>query len=184
MTAVKVKKGRGDGDLIPSIELKLTAKCDFAKYDCSTSDISFKPTLMFQKRNFTFPLKNTGSLLLQYNWQLDYSMKITCPFQVLPQTGAIEPGKEHSINVNFLPLGATDYAAVLYCNIVNLQERAAPLRISVSGTSIRPLCHIELDPNDYITSIHCSPELKGPGGKLGPLNPDTCVIKVTSWNQS
>ena len=41
---------------------------DDARVDCEASPITFKPTVMFQTRLFTFPLKNSGLGKVDYKW--------------------------------------------------------------------------------------------------------------------
>lgn len=41
---------------------------DDAKVECDASSITFKSTVMFQTRLFTFPLRNTGLGKVDYRW--------------------------------------------------------------------------------------------------------------------
>lgn len=48
--------------------LQVSAVTDDAKIECELSPIAFRPTVMFQTRGFTFPLKNTSMARLNFKW--------------------------------------------------------------------------------------------------------------------
>uniref|UniRef100_H2YKD6 Uncharacterized protein n=1 Tax=Ciona savignyi TaxID=51511 RepID=H2YKD6_CIOSA len=52
------------------LELFAWAKTDHAKFECETTSINFKDTLMFQARVFEFTMSNTGQVALSYDWQV------------------------------------------------------------------------------------------------------------------
>jgi hypothetical protein len=51
---------------IPPVFLLLHAICNFSQYRIDSNDIKFQETLMFQKRSFTFPLHNIGTVALPF----------------------------------------------------------------------------------------------------------------------
>ena len=59
------------------------------------------------------------------------------------------------------------------------QSQKQPV-IELYGESSRPLCHFELEDSDYITGGRRNPELRGPDGKLGPLDARTKVMEFRS----
>uniref|UniRef100_A0A8C8TUT7 HYDIN, axonemal central pair apparatus protein n=1 Tax=Peromyscus maniculatus bairdii TaxID=230844 RepID=A0A8C8TUT7_PERMB len=50
------------------LRIRISANVDFASYQCNTSDVFFKETLVYQTRVFEFDLVNTGHVLLEFNW--------------------------------------------------------------------------------------------------------------------
>ncbi|XP_052022456.1 hydrocephalus-inducing protein homolog [Apodemus sylvaticus] len=50
------------------LRIQFSANVDFASYQCETSDVFFKETLVYQTRVFEFDLVNTGQVLLEYCW--------------------------------------------------------------------------------------------------------------------
>ncbi|XP_027261798.1 hydrocephalus-inducing protein homolog isoform X2 [Cricetulus griseus] len=53
------------------LQIQISASVDFASYQCNTSDVFFKETLVYQTRVFEFDLINTGHVLLEFNWTLE-----------------------------------------------------------------------------------------------------------------
>lgn len=50
--------------------VQVTAASDDARYECDVSPVNFRPTMMFQTRAFSFPLKNTGGAHLDFKWSV------------------------------------------------------------------------------------------------------------------
>ena len=59
-------------------------------------------------------------------------------------------------------------------------KKQEPPHVVLRGTSLRPLCHFELDPSDYLSGDKRNPELRGPTGAFGPLDAETRVIEIHS----
>ncbi|XP_051024710.1 hydrocephalus-inducing protein homolog [Acomys russatus] len=57
------------------LRIQISANVDFASYQCQTSDVFFKETLVYQTRVFEFDLVNTGQVLLEYSWASDEPSK-------------------------------------------------------------------------------------------------------------
>ncbi|KAK2576816.1 hypothetical protein KPH14_005450 [Odynerus spinipes] len=53
------------------ILLLMNANVGFSEYSCSTLDINFKDTLMFQKREYTFTLSNPAEVNTDYVWVIN-----------------------------------------------------------------------------------------------------------------
>jgi hydrocephalus-inducing protein len=45
---------------------------------------------------------------------------------------------------------------------------------------LRPWCHFELPESDYISGGRRAPDMPGPSGALGPLDPATRVLELAS----
>lgn len=116
------------------VELAVTGVADWCKYECPLYDIRFKETLIYQTRSYSFPLKNTGRIELNYHWSILYqerSRPSTCtedkdssftegkdeplPFTVSPMSGTILPDKEAEITVQFSPLRIMEAHYLLHC---------------------------------------------------------------------
>eukprot|EP00951_Prasinocladus_malaysianus_P042761 scaffold523759_cov45-Prasinocladus_malaysianus.AAC.3 len=61
----------------------------------------------------------------------------------------------------------------LVADIPNLAEGAEPIVRQLTGKILRPWCHFEMPESDYLTSGRRNPDMKGPHGDLGPLDPNT-----------
>ena len=52
------------------VGLKVSAVCDYGRYDCAITRMDFKPTLMYAQRTHKFSIKNTSKIGLQYNFKI------------------------------------------------------------------------------------------------------------------
>ncbi|KAF7656194.1 hypothetical protein LDENG_00045050 [Lucifuga dentata] len=96
------------------------------------------------------------------------------PFSVEPNVGTVEPGATQNFSIRFSPLEVAKFQGRLICSIPNLQHGNQPPCIPVTGRSLLPHCHFDLDDSDYITGNHCNPEFRG------LLDPHTRVIEFNS----
>ncbi|ELK36190.1 Hydrocephalus-inducing protein like protein [Myotis davidii] len=55
--------------------LQVSANVNFASYQCQTSEVHFKDTLVYQTRVFQLELVNTGSVQLEFSWNLEETAK-------------------------------------------------------------------------------------------------------------
>ncbi|KAI1889973.1 hypothetical protein AGOR_G00168420 [Albula goreensis] len=103
------------------------------------------------------------------------------PFTVEPSAGTISPGGSQTFSINFSPLEVADFEGRLVCSVPNLKVEQGPT-MAVSGRSVLPYCHFELEDSDYLSSGRRNPELRGPHGAppKGTLDPNTRVIEITS----
>ena len=121
------------------VELLVTGLVDYTKYECPINEISFRDTLMYQTRVYSFPLKNTSKIDLRYHWSilnkdrcslpmntsphnyLDDNPSIaseggeTTPFSISPSSGVILPDREAIITVRFSPLDLNKALSILQC---------------------------------------------------------------------
>ncbi|KAL5467034.1 hypothetical protein EMCRGX_G031201 [Ephydatia muelleri] len=154
------------------LELTASGVAAYTKYECSTSEVKFRDTLMFQTRAFSFPLKNVGPIPLAYKWTaLDQNEngtrdamepksdagsscsvgKEVSPFSVTPASGVILVGQETNFTVRFSPLDLVDMQCMFRCNVPHLDQSCRPLDLKVQGLSLMPYCHFELEENNYLT---------------------------------
>jgi hypothetical protein len=52
------------------VGLKVSAVCDYGRYECAITRMDFKPTLMYAQRTHKFSIKNTSKIGLQYNFKI------------------------------------------------------------------------------------------------------------------
>ncbi|KAI8854495.1 hypothetical protein BC829DRAFT_439199 [Chytridium lagenaria] len=167
--------------------LLLSALADYCSYECDVSAIRFKNTFMYQTRVYRFNLKNTGKVQLRYSFHffLDDGSQVDsssddCPFAVSPSSGAIDPGDNILMTLRFSPVDDGEYSYVMLCNILNLVKEAKKLAIPISGASLRPFCHFELEESDYLTSERRNPDSGLSNGVPQVLPQSTRVIEFGS----
>lgn len=178
-------------EVIPSAltdhNLSLSAFADYSSYECDATNIKFKSTLMYQTRVFRFNLRNSGKVILKYEFvfvdedgdRVEPSSD-ECPFSVSPSAGEIIPGDNSVITARFSPLEDGVYNFDAYCIIQNLPKDTKPLIIKVTGASMRPFCHFELEESDYITSERRNPDVNNSNGVPSVLPSNTRVIELGS----
>ncbi|KAM3592002.1 uncharacterized protein V6R79_011190 [Siganus canaliculatus] len=93
------------------------------------------------------------------------------PISIEPSAGAIAPGAVQDFSVCFSPQEVAQFQGRLFCSIPNLQDGDQSPCISVSGCSLLPLCHFNLEDSDYIISSGRDPN----SGRS--LDPNTKVIE-------
>lgn len=57
-------------DTTRTLDLLVSANCDFCQYKCKTEHVHFKDTLMLQTRVYEFSMTNKGTIAMGYNWQV------------------------------------------------------------------------------------------------------------------
>ncbi|KAI8909684.1 hypothetical protein EDD86DRAFT_206048, partial [Gorgonomyces haynaldii] len=162
--------------------LLLSGYADYSTYECETSAINFRSTLMFQTRVFRFPVRNSGKVVIKFNFKItDDEGNVLdpeeSPFEVLPSTGSIPAQETQIMIVKFSPRDVDDYKAVLCGEIQNLAKDQKPLIIGLSGSSQRPFCHFELPDSDYIMAER---KVNDKGDAPLVLEPNTKVIEFRS----
>ncbi|XP_063801928.1 hydrocephalus-inducing protein homolog isoform X2 [Pseudophryne corroboree] len=213
-------------DGIWEVDLLVTATVDYARYSATSEQVHFRDTLLYQTRVYRFLMQNTGSVQLQYSWQVHMvgqskgggfspgpdntddplvsarspsihsrpasvlesvssllSLGVEAfPFCVQPNTGVI-PGREsQEFLIKFSPVEVGAYDGRLACSIPNLHPDEQKLFIPVTGRSLLPYCHFQLEDSDYITNGRRNPELRGPRGAPSgtTLDPNTRVVEFTA----
>lgn len=120
------------------VELIVSAIADFAKYECPISEVNFRETLMYQTRVYSFPVKNTGLIILSYQWtivdsdgspltphssqlHLDSEGSVVSeggemvPFSISPMIGQIGVGEEALFMMRFSPLDVVERQCTFRC---------------------------------------------------------------------
>lgn len=165
-----------------------SAFADYCAYECSTTQIDFKPTLMYQSRVFKITVKNTGKVSVKYSFLLfdEEGSAVSpdskdCPFSADPDQGVIDANDSLNATIRFSPNDEGTYSDYhLVFMAPNLAKEMVPLNISLSGRSVRPFCHFELEDSDYIASERTTPELNLQNGAPMVLEAGTKVIEFNS----
>ena len=120
------------------VELIVSAIADFAKYECPIREVNFRETLMYQTRVYSFPVKNTGLIILSYQWaivdsdgspltphssqlHLDGEGSVVSeggemvPFSISPMSGQIGVGEEALFTMRFSPLDVLERQCTFRC---------------------------------------------------------------------
>ncbi|CAE1301645.1 HYDIN [Acanthosepion pharaonis] len=186
-----------------NILLLVSGIADYCEYSCSTTQIHFKDTLMFQTRTYKFSIFNKGLVQMDYNWQVimdTFRPSITdgqkqtnegapaspapspdsyVPFSIEPAFGTIAAKGTVNFTVKFSPLNITENSGHLICSVPNLPGSSQGPSIGVKGRSLMPYCHFELEDSDYIRTRR-NPEMRGPGGAPpgAALDVNTRVVEI------
>lgn len=89
------------------LALKTTLVCDYAKYECATTRMDFKPTLMYAQRTHKFTIKNTSLINLHFNFKItnpETGMLDAGAYSIFPKKGSIAPGCDDNFLVKFAPM--------------------------------------------------------------------------------
>jgi hydrocephalus-inducing protein len=169
---------------LPDYSILLSGFADYSQFEMDFNNINFKSTLMYQTRVFRFPIRNSGKVLLKFQFSILDEAGIILPesddsfFSVIPSSGAISGGESSIITIKFSPLEGGDYNCQLICEIPNLQKDQEILRTKLSGSSLRPFCHFELEDSDYILADRRMGDRSD--GSMLVLEPNTKVMEFRS----
>ena len=175
-----------EGEPDKSVILRVFATADNSRYECSTSEIAFRTTMMFQARVHSFTLRNESRAAMPFAWRVaradtgEVERAGEGAYTVSPASGTVLAGREQSVSVRFAPREVEDFSRVLHCDIPHLDGGYTPLAISLSGAATRPWCHFELPESDYVSAGRRNPERAGPGGRVGPLDAATRTLEFES----
>jgi hydrocephalus-inducing protein len=136
-----------------SLALKTSLVCDYAKYECATTRMDFKPTLMYAQRTHKFAIKNTSMISLQFNFKIsnpETGLLDAGAYSIFPKKGSIAPGCDDNFLVKFAPMEIeSSFRRVLAANLLDLDPKQQPLEIVADGIAERPVIHFELPPSTY-----------------------------------
>lgn len=174
-----------------TISLSCFAAADVLDFECDTTSITFRRTFMLQVCTHKITIRNKSRIGLLYSWrweqgQQDVGSYATatggddnCPFEVTPMNGTISGDESQVFTVKFAPIEVDDYYYSMCLTLVDAQgEGSTALKMDVRGSSLRPACHFDVERSDY--AQWRAPNLPGPHGELGPLDPSVKVIEMES----
>ncbi|KAE9352056.1 Hydrocephalus-inducing protein [Phytophthora rubi] len=178
-----------------TIALSCFAAADVLSFDCDTSSIAFRKTFMLHVCTHKITVHNKSKIKLAYSWrweqghpgqsdavgypQIYAGVDENCPFEVAPESGAIGGEETQVFTIKFAPMEVDEYFYWLCFDVPDaMGEKAAVLKLDVRGGSLRPACHFDVERSDY--AQWRAPNLVGPHGELGPLDPSVKVIEMES----
>jgi len=107
-----------------TVALKTSLVCDFARYECATTRLDFKPTLMYAQRTHKFTIKNTSLINLLFNFKLtnpETGILDAGPYSIFPKKGSIAPGCDDNFLVKFAPMEIeSDFGRMICANFQHL----------------------------------------------------------------
>ena len=107
-----------------TVALKTSLVCDYARYECQTTRLDFKPTLMYAQRTHKFTIKNTSLINLQFNFKLtnpESGILDAGAYSIFPKKGSIAPGCDDNFLVKFAPVEIeSDFTRLICANFQHL----------------------------------------------------------------
>jgi hydrocephalus-inducing protein len=175
------------------VALKASGGADLSRYTLTTTQAAFKATMMFQSRVFKFPMRNTSTTQLSYNWNMNLTQPANvdefaplipvsdlCPFSITPAKGKIAPNQEEEFTIKFSPWDAVAYECELTADVPALDPSQTLPRLRLSGSGLRPKCHVEVAASDYLSSQRRTADMRNPDGTIGALDP--AAYRVVEFN--
>ncbi|ETO64005.1 hypothetical protein F444_18403 [Phytophthora nicotianae P1976] len=178
-----------------TVSLSCFAAADVLNFECDMTSITFRKTFMFQVCTHKITLHNNSKIRLVYScrWEerlggesdvggypiIGPEVDDNCPFEVTPSTGTINGEESQTFTIKFSPMEVDEYFYWLCFDIPdNQRDKVTAVRVEVRGGSLRPACHFDVERSDY--AQWRAPNLPGPHGELGPLDPSSKVIEMES----
>ncbi|KAM7059176.1 hydrocephalus-inducing protein homolog [Molossus nigricans] len=90
------------------LPLQISANANFASYQCQTSSVAFKETLVYQTRVFEFELINTGSVQLEFSWTSEETAKCVS-FAMPDNQGSSQKDQLSQVTLPSTPDSTTDH---------------------------------------------------------------------------
>lgn len=104
------------------------------------------------------------------------------PFNISPESGQLKAGGDVELTIRFCPVDVYAGQHLLCVDFPHLAEGLQPLEIAITGSVMRPWCHMEVPSSEYLTGGNRKPS---PGCIKHPpiLDPGTTVIGIDSLGQ-
>jgi hypothetical protein len=154
------------------------------------TQIVFKPTFLFQSRRVGFRVANPSRVTLRYRWHVlgaSASSDDAAEFVIEPAAGGIPPGGSQSFAACYAPSRAGTVCAQASLLLTDAHgacldaAHAPPTKcLRLEGSGMRPVCHFELAPSDYLQRRVQSPLLL-PAPQLGA---GVRVLEITALGAS
>jgi hypothetical protein len=137
------------------------------------SEISFEETLMYQTREFTARLANTGPVRFPFSFHvanddMNPERRTRVPYSVTPSEGVLMPGTSVDVVVSFAPTEVGTSEALLTCDIPHSAPGAHRVSVDLTGVAKRPVCHVDLPDSAYLKQDRST--LKGATGTIGEID--------------
>jgi hydrocephalus-inducing protein len=149
--------------------LRVFAVADYVRYQQSTTEIAFSPTMMFETRVVEIKVTNPSQIRFEYSWVITqfsalrttYAMFHPSPFAIAPSSGFIDAGQITTFRATFSPEEVDDFSAHMRCDIPFLDQMDPP-QLYIAGRSRRPICHFNLKSSDYLSAGRRHPNYTDP----------------------
>ncbi|XP_054435188.1 hydrocephalus-inducing protein homolog [Pteronotus mesoamericanus] len=149
------------------LQLQISANVNFASYQCKTSEVRFKGTLVYQTRVFQLELINTGDVQLEFTWISEETAKAVS-FAVPDNQGS---SQKDQLSQGTLPTGSTLDSAMDHGNgAPQLPFSVVPISgiVPVGKTEKIKVKFSPLEVGDFESNLLCQiPNL--PPGEQGPV---------------
>lgn len=155
---------------------------DVIQYTCTTKEVVFSSTFMYDSRETTFTVNNTSKIPLIINWKHE-NIDFMSPFTIKPSECTINPSATQTFTAIFTPTDTDNYeitynANIPYTTFDSVDNRGVPLLIKMMGNSLRPLCNFELEKSSYLT-IRDNNRLNENREEL-PLSSEIKIVEIES----
>ncbi|CDI85439.1 Hydrocephalus-inducing protein like protein, related [Eimeria praecox] len=144
--------GKGDAQSPEELILYISVASDVRQCEVGIERIDFESTSLFKSRLFSFTVTNTSSVSLPYEifFEKANERDDPCFYKVAPCRGRISSGGQQIVQITFSPKDMADFDRTLVFSFPNLGSGSSRVSIPVTATAIRPICHLEIPPTDYL----------------------------------
>jgi len=111
-------------------------------------EIKFRPTVMFSSRLFRYIVENSSAIAAPTEFRVMGDN--AAAFTVVPSSCLVPANGEKEIEVRFSPLEVENFDCLLQRSVTGIANSEATFsEMFLTGTALRPWCHIELPASDY-----------------------------------
>ncbi|XP_062860193.1 hydrocephalus-inducing protein homolog [Trichomycterus rosablanca] len=147
------------------LELLTSVTCDYAKFEYGTESIHFKDTTLYQTRVFQMEMSNTGTVGLEYSWQV---IMETSGKTLHSSHGDITPRSVQACRTGPRPSSSLGSLSALLLGDPELPPFSVEPSIGLIQPGVSQMFHIRFAPlevADYEARLVCSiPNLKDKQG--------------------
>ncbi|KAL8431118.1 hypothetical protein Efla_004639 [Eimeria flavescens] len=143
---------RADVNPPEDLFLYVTAATDMRRCELSISSIDFEATALFRTRVFSFTINNMSVVTVPFELFFEKNDKRDepCFYELSIDRGQIPAGKQQQVQLKFAPVNISEFQRVLVCRFPNFHQGYSNIQVRVSASAIRPICHLEVPPTDYL----------------------------------
>lgn len=112
------------------------------------TEIKFRPTVMFSSRLFRFLIENNSAIAAPC--ELKVLGENAAAFTVTPASCLVPANGDKEVEIRFSPQEVENFDCTLVRSVVGIPDSEATFAETfLTGTALRPWCHIELPASDY-----------------------------------
>eukprot|EP00931_Biecheleriopsis_adriatica_P045665 TRINITY_DN2614_c0_g1_i1.p1 TRINITY_DN2614_c0_g1~~TRINITY_DN2614_c0_g1_i1.p1 ORF type:complete len:5069 (-),score=1280.39 TRINITY_DN2614_c0_g1_i1:105-14627(-) len=150
------------------LPLQVSVVADTPELTADIEDVNFLPTAMFCSKVYRFSIKNSSNITVPFDWRIQGRQ--AAAYTVAPVSGIVAAQGEKEIEVHFSPTEVENFDCTLVCSSQSIDGGKPVFRLPLTGSAIRPWCHIELQPTDYRS--HRQSDV--------PLDPKYHIVQIVS----